>query len=56
MVPIDRRLVEPALLAPAERDWWNAYHARVREVLGPQLEGDALAWLEEQCAPLAMQD
>jgi len=24
----------------------------VREVLAPQLEGAALAWLKEQCAPL----
>ena len=32
--------------------WWNAYHARVREVLAPQLEGGALAWLEQACAPL----
>ena len=50
--PIDRALVEPALLDADERAWWNAYHARVREIVGRQLEGDALAWLEAQCAPL----
>jgi len=52
LVPIDRALVEPALLSPAEIAWWNAYHSRVREVLAPQLDGAALTWLEEQCAPL----
>jgi Xaa-Pro aminopeptidase len=52
LAPIDKTLVEPSLLAPEETAWWNAYHARVREVLAPQLDGAALAWLEEQCAPL----
>jgi Xaa-Pro aminopeptidase len=50
--PIDKALVEVPLLTPEERDWWNAYHAKVREVLAPQLEGDVLAWLEEACRPL----
>ena len=52
LVPIDRALVEEAMLSSEERDWWNAYHARVRAVLAPQLEGAALAWLEEQCLPV----
>ncbi len=52
LAPIDRSLVDRALLSPTEIAWWNAYHARVREVLAPQLEGAALAWLEEACAPL----
>ena len=52
LVPIDRALVEVAMLSPEERDWWNAYHARVRAVLAPQLDGPALVWLEAQCRPL----
>ena len=28
LVPIDRRLVVPEMLSPAELDWLNAYHAR----------------------------
>ncbi len=52
LVPIDRTLVDRSLLSPAEIAWWNAYHARVREVLAPQLEGAALAWLEQACRPL----
>ena len=51
-VPLDRTLVDKALLTDAEIDWWNNYHTAVRAVLAPQLEGDDLAWLEEQCAPL----
>lgn len=50
--PIDRALVEPALLDADERIWWNAYHARVLEVVGPQLDGPARTWLAMQCAPL----
>ena len=52
LVPIDRALVDPTLLSEAEVAWWNAYHARVKAVIGPQLTGDALAWLERACAPL----
>lgn len=52
LVPIDRTLVDTALLSPAETEWWNAYHARVREVLAPQLEGEDRVWLEDACKPL----
>ena len=52
LVPIDRTLVDRSLLTEAEIGWWNAYHAQVRAVLAPQLEGEVLAWLEEACAPL----
>ena len=51
-VPLDRRLVDKALLTAAEIDWWNAYHSQVRAVLAPQLEGEDLAWMETECAPL----
>lgn len=50
--PIDATLVDRNLLTPEEIDWWNAYHARTREILAPQLDGEALAWLEEVCRPL----
>jgi Xaa-Pro aminopeptidase len=52
LAPIDRRLVARDLLSEAEIGWWNAYHARVREVLAPQLDGEVLDWLEDACAPL----
>ena len=50
--PIDRNLVEVGLLTEAERAWLNGYHAQVLEVVAPQLEGEALAWAREACAPL----
>ena len=31
LAPFDRRLIVPELLSAAERDWLNAYHARVRQ-------------------------
>jgi Xaa-Pro aminopeptidase len=50
--PIDRTLIDPALLTPAERDWLDAYHARVLALIAPQVDGEVLAWLQEQCRPL----
>ncbi len=50
--PIERSLIVPALLNDAERDWLDAYHARVLAVLGPQMAGDELAWLAAKCAPI----
>ncbi|MBX7481841.1 aminopeptidase P family protein [Qipengyuania qiaonensis] len=51
-VPLDRKLVDKDLLSPAEIGWWNDYHAKVWNILSPQLEGEDLAWLETECAPL----
>ncbi|MGQ7830561.1 aminopeptidase P family protein [Altererythrobacter sp. Z27] len=51
-VPIDRTLVEKGLLTETEIAWWNDYHAQVRAILAPQLEGEDLAWLERHCAQL----
>ncbi|MBX7527972.1 aminopeptidase P family protein [Qipengyuania vesicularis] len=51
-VPLDRRLVDKAILTDREIAWWNSYHAKTREILAPQLEGDDLAWLERECRPL----
>jgi Xaa-Pro aminopeptidase len=52
LVPIDRRLIARDLLTREERDWINAYHARVREVIGPELDGAALAWLHTATQPV----
>ena len=51
-VPIDRTLIEPALLTPQERAWLDQYHADTRALLAPQLEGAALEWLERHTQPL----
>jgi len=52
LVPIDRMLLNGAILDPGEIAWWNAYHARVLKVVGPLVDGPAQRWLEAQCAPL----
>lgn len=50
--PIDRNLIDAALLQPDHLEWLNSYHAKVLDIVGPQLEGEAKAWLEQACAPL----
>ena len=50
--PIDRNAIATDLLDAGERAWVDAYHAQVLAVVGPQLEGEALAWLQSACAPL----
>src|SRR3569623_476304 len=50
--PIERRLIEPALLTAAERAWVDAYHGRVLDVLGPELNAEERAWLLGKCATI----
>ncbi len=45
--PLDLNCVEVSLLTEAETAWLNAYHARVREVVGPQVDETTRAWLAE---------
>ncbi|WP_375600193.1 aminopeptidase P family protein [Devosia sp. Naph2] len=47
LAPIDTRLIDPALLTPAERDWLNAYHARVWTEIGPLVSGAVKDWLKQ---------
>ena len=51
--PIERRLIEPAMLSPAEKAWLDAYHGRVLDVLGPELDAAERAWLLAKCATIA---
>ncbi|MGY6550610.1 MAG: aminopeptidase P family protein [Erythrobacter sp.] len=51
-VPLDRRLIDTGLLTATEIAWVDRYHARVRELVGPLLEGEDLGWLERETAPL----
>lgn len=51
-VPIDRRLIDPALLSGAERAWLDAYHAEVLRRVGPHVQDGARGWLTAACAPL----
>ena len=51
-VPIDRRLIVPALLDPAARTWLNAYHAEVAEKIGPRVSPVTKLWLDAATAPI----
>jgi Xaa-Pro aminopeptidase len=53
LAPIDRALVERALLGADEIAWLDAYQSRVREELSPLLDDDTRAWLVRATAPLA---
>jgi Xaa-Pro aminopeptidase len=50
--PLDRRLVDKALLTATEIAWWDTYHEKVAQTLAPHLEGADRAWLERQTEPL----
>ncbi len=47
LAPFDLRLVERDLLNDAELEWLNDYHVKVRETIGPYLEGETLDWLQQ---------
>jgi Xaa-Pro aminopeptidase len=52
LAPIDLNCVEPNLLTTEEKDWLNAYHARVREALSPDMDEATLAWLKDATRPI----
>lgn len=52
LAPIDRDLVDPALLTPGELSWLNDYHARVAATLAPVLEGEEREWIVSRCSPI----
>jgi Xaa-Pro aminopeptidase len=52
LAPFDRRLLKPTLMTAQEREWLDAYHARVLETIGPALGQTEAAWLAVACAPL----
>jgi Xaa-Pro aminopeptidase len=54
LVPIDRRLVLTELLSAPELSWLDAYHARVRAILGSELGAADRAWLEAATAPIGV--
>ena len=52
LAPIDRRLIDRDLLTADERAQLDAYHARVLEVVGPQLDAGVRSWLADVTAPI----
>ena len=53
LAPIERRLIEPALLTHEEAAWLDAYHARVRKTFAPIVDAQTREWLIGACARLA---
>jgi len=51
-VPIDKRLIAPALLDETERAWLDGYHAEIAARIGPRLDPDTAAWLRGATSPL----
>jgi Xaa-Pro aminopeptidase len=47
LAPIDLACVDTSLLTDPEREWLNAYHRRVREAVGPEVDEATRAWLAE---------
>ena len=52
LAPMDRSLVDLALMTPAEIAWLDAYHTRVLAEIGPLVPADTAAWLREVTRPL----
>ena len=52
LAPIDRRLIDAGAMARDERDWLDAYHARVAARIGPLLSGADADWLAAATSPL----
>ncbi|MFC6638569.1 M24 family metallopeptidase [Sulfitobacter sp. JBTF-M27] len=50
--PIDKRLIDPALLDRDALNWLNAYHAEVAEKIGPRVSPATKLWLDAATAPL----
>jgi Xaa-Pro aminopeptidase len=52
LAPIDRRLIVKEKLGVDEIAWLDAYHARVRDTIGPELDAETRRWLTQATAPL----
>ncbi|WP_164657922.1 aminopeptidase P family protein [Tropicibacter sp. Alg240-R139] len=50
--PIDRRLIVVDMLSAEERDWLNAYHRDVTDMIGPRVGPEARLWLDAATAPV----
>ncbi len=48
----ERDLMDKKILSEKEKDWINAYHAKVYEKLSPILDQDVASWLKEKTQPL----
>jgi Xaa-Pro aminopeptidase len=53
LAPIDRHLVVRDLLDRSETGWLDAYHERVLTTIGPLVDAETGAWLEQATAPIS---
>ncbi len=52
MVPFDRDAILPDCMSEKEKEWLDAYHARVYENISPYLDEDEKQWLYEVTRPI----
>ncbi len=52
LVPYERELIIKELLTKEEKEWINAYHGQVLQVLGGKVPSSVLTWLKTQTHPL----
>lgn len=52
LAPIDRNLIDPALMTDDEISWLDAYHKRVLDAIAPLVDGKTGRWLEGVTKPL----
>ena len=52
LVPIERQLIEPALMTDSELTWLNQYHRKVQQSLSPQVNEHTRAWLKMVTRPI----
>jgi Xaa-Pro aminopeptidase len=52
LAPWDRAMIDASLLTTAEREWLDAYHARVLAEVGAGLPDAERAWLAAACAKM----
>ena len=52
VVPIDHDVVDLGLMTPGEIQWLDAYHARVRQILMPLVDGAVALGLDAATRPL----
>ncbi|HWD57132.1 MAG TPA: M24 family metallopeptidase C-terminal domain-containing protein, partial [Stellaceae bacterium] len=53
LAPIDLNLIARDLLDWHETTWLDAYHAQVRETIGPLVDSETARWLDAATVPIS---
>ncbi len=51
-VPIDKNLIDTAMLTPQEHDWLNSYHADIYIKISKYCNSETKNWLKRACDPI----